>query len=122
MIDFDSETKVLDIEIFTQLTIADMNSSIAIILLFSQGQKKMHTHTHTRARTHARAYICICIYIYVYVYIYICICIYMRRGRCVHAHTSVLWGAIFSGVILVCLGASYRASVIGFDIVQNFCW
>ena len=69
MIDFDSETKVLDIEIFTQLTIADMNSSIAIILLFSQGQKKMHTHTHTRARTHARAYIYICIYIYVYVYI-----------------------------------------------------
>ena len=114
MIDFDSETKVLDIEIFTQLTIADMNSSIAIILLFSQGQKKMHTHTHTRARTHARAYI--------YMYLYICICIYMRGRGCAHARTSVLWGAIFWGVIIVCLGASYRASVIGFDIVQDFCW
>ena len=36
MIAFEVETKVLDTEIFPQYAIADLNSSITIIVLFSQ--------------------------------------------------------------------------------------
>ena len=49
MIVFEVETKVLDTEIFPQYAIADLNSSITIIVLFSQEKpswwKEINTHT-----------------------------------------------------------------------------
>ena len=56
MIVFDAETNVLDTEIFPQDTIADLNSSITFILLFSRKKslrwKEIKAHTHTHTHTH----------------------------------------------------------------------
>ena len=51
MIVYDVATNVLDTEKFPQQTIADLNSDIAFIVLFSQGKllrwKEINTRTHT---------------------------------------------------------------------------
>ena len=57
MIVFEVETKALDTEVFSQYTIADLNSCITIIALFSEEKslrwKEMNRHTHTHTHTHA---------------------------------------------------------------------
>ena len=61
MIVFDVATKVLDTENFPQHTIADLNSGITLILLFSQekllrwNEINTHAHTHVRARKHTQS-------------------------------------------------------------------
>ena len=51
MIVYDVATKVLGTELFPQHNIADLNSVITFIVLFSQekplGCKEINTHTHT---------------------------------------------------------------------------
>ena len=54
MILFEVETKVLDTKIFSQHTIAELNSDITFIVLFIQGtplprmEIKTHVHMHTK--------------------------------------------------------------------------
>ena len=56
MIVYDMATKELDTESFSQHTIADLNSGITFIVLFSQEKplrwKDINTHTHTHTHTH----------------------------------------------------------------------
>ena len=56
MIVYDVATKELDTESFPQHTIADLNSGITFIVLFSQEKplrwKEINTHTHTHTHTH----------------------------------------------------------------------
>ena len=51
-------TNVHHTELFSQHTIADLNSDITFIVLFSQGkslqQKVINTHTHTHTHTHTQ--------------------------------------------------------------------
>ena len=56
---YDVATKVLGTEVFPQYDIADLNSSITFIVLFSQGKplrwKEINTHTHTQ-HTHIHTF------------------------------------------------------------------
>ena len=60
MIVCDVETKVLDTEKFQEHTIADRNSDITFISLFSQKRplrwKEINTHTHSHAYTHTHTH------------------------------------------------------------------
>ena len=56
MIVYEVATKEPDTESFPQHAIADLNSGITFIVLFSQKNplpwKEIHTHTYTHAHTH----------------------------------------------------------------------
>ena len=60
---FDAETKIIDIEVFLQHTIADLNSIITLYFFVHsredfkmKGNKHTHTHTHTQTHTHTHTH------------------------------------------------------------------
>ena len=59
MIFFEAETKVLDTKIFTQHTIAELNSDFTFIVLFIQGKPlprmEINTHVHMHTQTYRLA-------------------------------------------------------------------
>ena len=62
MIVYDVATKVLGTEEFLQHNIADLNSGVIFIVLFSQEkplqQKEINTHTHAHTHTHLYRFAC----------------------------------------------------------------
>ena len=52
---FDAEAKVLSTEIFTQHTIADLNSDITFIVLFTQEKPLRRTVVDTNTYTHIKS-------------------------------------------------------------------